>query len=156
MALDFKKRREMLRTLAIDIDGDTLTIKYRPARFTPGKVRELAETGAKAKAALTEARSKAADAAPETQTEDPELAAALAELDAQISAIGGLAETTTDRFLDAVAEWDATNDGEPVELTREGLEAADVDLNLMSFVLAKIQEDQNVSPPSAPNSGKRS
>lgn len=50
------------------------------------------------------------------------------------------------RFLKTVAEWDAMMDGDPVPLTREGLEEADVDLTLINHILNAIGEDGKPDP----------
>lgn len=121
MAVDFKRRREQtgLTPLLIDLgDGDTINITYRKNRVTTGQTTRMSE--------LMRAAKIADAGGDDTAT----ATAGLVVMNSQI-----------EQFLETVASWDATDDGIPVPLTREGLDAHEVDIELLNFIIAKIGED---------------
>lgn len=171
--MDLTNRRAATKPLIIDVDGDKLVIRYRPKHLKPSSVRDLQESGRKLRDILAKASGTAdaasaieevstVDSATEEITPDAQeqarLAslAVLAELEAQLSGISDITDQTIEQTLEIVAEWNLVDEGVPVPLTRAGIIEHDVDIPLLSFVLAKIQEDQSVPTPSARSSAKRS
>lgn len=107
-----------LKPLAVDLgDGDVLNIVYRRSDFTVKEIRQFRE--------MMNASQKA---------------------DADASAGIGAMDMIVTRFLKSVVRWDATADGEPVPLTRAGLEDAEVDLTLIQHILTAIGEDGKPNP----------
>ncbi len=137
MGFDLAARRNAITPLTIDVDGDPLNIRYKIVHLTPSKVAELI---AKEAAATKKKRRGRAAAAP-------------AKMPTAESVFSGL-ETVTDylvnQFLETVVDWDLLNDGKAVPLTREGLAEADVDFDMMAFVLNHIKDNEAANTAKTP------
>lgn len=132
MGLDFKKRKDRvqndLRPLLIDLgDGDTLSILYRKNRVTTAQTTRMNE--------LMRAAKQADSGTDQTASAQ----AGLLLMESQIA-----------EFLSTVASWDATDDGVPIPLTREGLDAHEVDIEIIGTVMGRINADSVPNEMTAP------
>jgi len=127
--MDMQKRREATKKLAITIssgdDSETLNIVYRPQFITAPSLRALAEAEEAVKAAQENAG--------ET----------VSAKDSEIAGVVQFVGVVQKQIQDQVLSWDLTDSGVPVPITAEGMDAAGVDVALMTAILVAIRESES-------------
>lgn len=121
--MDMKVRREAVKPLAIGLDGETINVTYRPARITTASLRALAD----AEESVKKSSDELASGAPKTEVQ---------------GAIDFLAEIQK-QTAEQIVAWDITDNAEPVPVTAAGMDAAGVDLALLTTLLVAIRENES-------------